>query len=568
MDIKDKSELDDLIYRLHNVATVNDLNTAEKINLFYDIFEELSFKYQMAMSKSQHAGHISKRKQDGIFYTPVKLARKLTSDALTFFPNGKNFKLLEPSAGIGVFVLVYLELISAKRAHNELIDVTDLLSTIYVAEKDEYAVSIFKRVIPSFCRVLFGQSAEFPIENIMIGSALQDGTDSTELSIREKFGVYDGFDLILANPPYRTMKPQPGETENDRQNLNLNAQTLRKNPLFSDFKGMTNLYKYFMVSIMRDWLKTDGVFGVVIPTSLLRDSQSEQIRRELVEKFNLGEVITLNEKNEFFSSIGQSFSVFSAMKGQRTNKISFVEIDEHTNELAFNEIDIKELEGTSRKLSMMPIATKDRKLLNILKSLPTVSDVYKVKNLRGELDLTLDKRHISEKPTKYTLLRGSNIGHYLVHSSSEYVSAEFFPRPKGIWVEEERIACQQISNRGQARRMKWALIKPDYVLANSCNFLALDNSNSLFQGPEIDLKYLLAVMNSELMNYRFKILSSNNHVSNSEIDQLPLVIPEIEVQLRISNLVDEYFKTNKNLILKEIDKIVLEIFQIEPDLMQ
>jgi hypothetical protein len=88
-------------------------------------------------------------------------------------------------------------------------------------------------------------------------------------------------------------------------------------------------------------------------------------------------------------------------------------------------------------------------------------------------------------------------------------------------IKRNRIACQQISNRTQRWRLKFASIPPNVVLANSCNYL-VDNlssnrSRSLF---------LLGVLNSELMNWRFSLTNTNNHVSTRELTQLP--IPDLD----------------------------------------
>lgn len=50
-------------------------------------------------------------------------------------------------------------------------------------------------------------------------------------------------------------------------------------------------------------------------------------------------------------------------------------------------------------------------------------------------------------------------------------------------------------------------------MGNSCNYLSTDPSM---------LKKLFIIMNSSLMNWRFKITSSNNHINNYELAELPM----------------------------------------------
>jgi hypothetical protein len=80
----------------------------------------------------------------------------------------------------------------------------------------------------------------------------------------------------------------------------------------------------------------------------------------------------------------------------------------------------------------------------------------------------------------------------------------------------------QIQNMNSNRRLKWTLIPPGYVLANSCNFVSID-PQTLGDFGILELYALLGVLNSGIQNERFKLLSPNNHISNSdELDELEL----------------------------------------------
>lgn len=49
---------------------------------------------------------------------------------------------------------------------------------------------------------------------------------------------------------------------------------------------------------------------------------------------------------------------------------------------------------------------------------------------------------------------------------------------------------------------------------NSCNYISAE---------ETVLKKMYILLNSSLLNSRFKVTSSNNHINNYEIDDLPVV---------------------------------------------
>jgi hypothetical protein len=129
----------------------------------------------------------------------------------------------------------------------------------------------------------------------------------------------------------------------------------------------------------------------------------------------------------------------------------------------------------------------------------------------------------------------------------------------------ERIACQQISNAQQDRRLKWSLIPSGFILGNSCNFIAVD-SESIFQDKDpILTAYLLAVFNSIFMNRWFKLLSANNHVSNNEIANMPFVIPDIKKQVEVDFIVRKLLIKYTPDVHINLEEILCEIFNINFD---
>ena len=77
--------------------------------------------------------------------------------------------------------------------------------------------------------------------------------------------------------------------------------------------------------------------------------------------------------------------------------------------------------------------------------------------------------------------------------------------------------------------MKFTFSKKNDILANSCNYI---NSSRSF----LDLKKLSFLLNSKLLNWRFKITSSNNHINNYELDELPIIdLDKININLFYEN---------------------------------
>jgi adenine-specific DNA-methyltransferase len=146
-----------------------------------------------------------------------------------------------------------------------------------------------------------------------------------------------------------------------------------------------------------------------------------------------------------------------------------------------------------------------------------------IRNKRGELDLTLYKDCIIDHGNSdYRLVRGNMISENgIIDKNNEYVDIEKFINKKSIDFKEKdfntkRLVCQQISNIDLNKRMKFTFSEKNDILANSCNYI---NSSRNFE----DLQKLYFILNSELLNWRFKVTSSNNHINNYELDELPII---------------------------------------------
>ncbi|MHA1485191.1 MAG: hypothetical protein ACTSPR_07730, partial [Candidatus Thorarchaeota archaeon] len=160
------------------------------------------------------------------------------------------------------------------------------------------------------------------------------------------------------------------------------------------------------------------------------------------------------------------------------------------------------------------------------------------------------KEHIRLSKKGSRLIRGADISRYTlrpIKRKSESVGLSSFVKSlgssaRGPHIFGSRIACQQVSNRAQRWRLKFAMVPPETVLANSCNYVAVNHSKD-----EELLSYLLGILNSDLLNWRFDLSNANNHVSNRELASLPIADPHSRNQ-RITDLVSELVKAVQDVL--------------------
>jgi Alw26I/Eco31I/Esp3I family type II restriction m6 adenine DNA methyltransferase len=402
---------------------------------------------------------------------------------------------------------------------------------------------------------------------------------------------HGGFHFIVMNPPYERLKPNlaeflrerllSGEREIHMDNFSKYKQRLREDVRYfrdSDVYHLGNrygidTYRLFIERTLQ-LAREGGSIGFIVPSTILGDLSSQPLRRSLIRENKLRTVDDFPETSRLFEGVTQSVSVITLERGGSTNsfsvKFGLKDIDEakSRNPLHIQAGKIESAIGPS--LSIPQVNKVGWRLLSKLHNQPSISSLNWLEVKRGELDLTLDKECITNDPTAFRLVRGSNISRYTLNDPrrkpTEFVDIELLGKklgesPKIDHIRRSRIACQQVSNRTQRWRLKFASISPNLVLANSCNYL-VSHDQSLRSNRWL----LLGVLNSELMNWRFNLTNTNNHVSNWELTQLPLVNLETSTSQNISTQLKKEVKRVKTDELEpKIEALVFALYDFSPD---
>jgi Alw26I/Eco31I/Esp3I family type II restriction m6 adenine DNA methyltransferase len=299
--------------------------------------------------------------------------------------------------------------------------------------------------------------------------------------------------------------------------------------------------------------------------TLLNDQQSKSLRKRILENYSISKIYTIAEKNDFFPDISQAFTFFVVDKANKTDSIEIVSDVNNYEELNkqghfINYDTIKDISESN------PIIIENETGINILKKIShnkKIREFKSILNLRGELDLTFHKDFITEKKTSLSLIKGANIKEFDIQGVNLCVNEDFLKKmgSKGNHTENRRIACQQISNIKSKKRLKFALVEKKFILGNSCNYIVI--GNDLF-GTEksISLEYLLGLLNSDLMDWRFKLTNSNNHVSNYEISELPIIIPTQQQKNDIEKIVNQILLTKPQQRIQLINSLNTLVYNL------
>lgn len=560
----------------------------------------------------------------GAYYTPQEVSDFIADLALRPLirslakKNGfdgfrDHLKLVDPACGPGVFLLSAIRACSKQFPETPIHEVARTMRpNLYGVDLDESALEIADISLSIICREQIGDSGNTSLgRTLKVGNSLislngWNGSKNHEVYFenpgsrnsfewRSQFpevldGEGGGFDALLMNPPYERLKPNFAEFMRERllsgsRKVHSDEFEHYKARLLEDLgyyrnseeytlanKHTLDTYRLFIERSL-NLVRHGGSIGFIVPSTVLGDLSAERIRQAILLENSVKAVNDFPEGNHLFANVTQSVSIIALERGGSTQKLRASFGLRTVNDARKNKgyiIEVDKIPASLRKSMVVPrLEKKGWHVLRKLHANPTLDSIQWLSNRRGEFDLTLHKRFISTSGAR--LLRGSHITRYTLRSGrrrpDEFVDIDAFHASIGSSSRiedshQDRIACQQISNRNQRWRLKFAPVKPGVALANSCNYVVLSKDSD----PQL-LDYLLGVLNSEIMNWRFDISSTNNHVSNRELSGLPL--PPFEESVasnlvkRIGTLARDCSRSGRTYDA-DLEALVFSLYGIEP----
>ena len=330
------------------------------------------------------------------------------------------------------------------------------------------------------------------------------------------FGVSDGFEVVIGNPPYKQVK----------------KGTYPKAQFpFSEGrdKGKQNLYKLF-VEQSYNLCKSGSVATLIVQSSLMCDLSSAWTRRLLLEHTQLRQVIEFpkaapTREAQVFQSVTQGTCIYQFTKSNPDNQPIRISVGNDAKTIAdlnFAPITRAAIEDLYPSLRCIPrIEEGSVGILEKIAENPTVKPLrdYVASITQGDLNLTTHSKRFSSTPTQVRLLRGRNIGRYAVKydTSSEYCDQSFMREQVNANRESVFLISQEVTGTNDVRRLHFGLSEnppTDFLCGHSVNKTQLRN--------QAHSKAYMALLNSKFMDWFFRITSTNNHVQGYELEQLPI----------------------------------------------
>ncbi len=513
------------------------------------------------------------RKQTGSYYTALELAYAMMQEMIVGLSEvDKKLiykkKFLEPCVGTGNFVYAYLRV--CKSLHFTSEQYKELINNIYACDINSGALAIYKRNLTRYVQYLFHISLDDSYFSTHLGTGLMIDVNEEEpryIAITDIFPsevVGSGFDFVVTNPPYKNLKAErghyqtSGQYHGDKDKYTKISQLAAHQFSFSSV-GTLNLYKLFVEEIIERYTAPNGTCSLLIPSSILSDKTCSKLRTRLLETCSLKSLRIIAETSNYVDA-SQALCAMLLTKGGRTSDV-YIDGSYAGDIHHGTTVSIEKILDSSTGNAILVLAPEEYTIRKKMQESPAIKEIPYIANLRGELDITLNKASIVMEKTPYTLYRGRHVGYYHINElpQKEYVDVSFVhSTAKERFIHSQRLICPQIANMAKKRRVSFALVPPESVLGNSCNFISVDENED-----GVDYYFLLGVLNSQLMDWFFKLTSSNNHINNYEIDHFPIPI-HYEGKPKISELVRRYLEAPSEEILVRIEELVKQAYGILP----
>ena len=631
--------VDDDVFREMERITKYDFNSELNENILGHIFEQSISdieELKKSVSGEEFDSKKSKRKKDGIFYTPKYITKYIVessiknwlddkrkelgedklpkleekdfeikysskkSDERIYSKNYKkhiefwtkyreavkNIKIVDPACGSGAFLITAFEYLLNYNNYldDKIFDLTgrkDLFSdtTKEILQNNIFGVDLNRESVEITKLSLWLKTADknktlATLENnIKCGNSLIDNIEiAGELAFdweKEFPQVFKngGFDVVVGNPPYVSTKQIPA---NDRNYY----WDKYKEILFSEM----DLYEIFIYKSINELLKNKGYLGFITPDSYFTNTSFELLRKYLLEKTKIIEIIDFPYRFYPFEEVNTETAILVLNKKIDKNFVNLKVSNRNVNNLYLKESLKNNIQLSQEEILMKynnKIIVNMNSILNkLLKNSLRFGDYLelhkgwmsipkKIKIGLTEIEKGIFtkeeaiKNNIINNCSEY--LEGRDIHRYFTDKVNKYVYIKNIDKTTKEWHFSPKIILQRIV--GQNRNKIFATIDlSQKIIFPNANLVNLKNEKD-------DVRFYLTILNSRLVSYFYNLYygESNTNLTKIAFENIPLVnIENINQQPFIEKAAKMLF-LNKNLqeLSQKFQRLLTRKFELE-----
>lgn len=353
-----------------------------------------------------------------------------------------------------------------------------------------------------------------------------------------------GFDVVIGNPPYFRIEAERPESD-----------YLRTKYTTAEFK--LDIFTLFIEKFIKEGFKK---FGFIIPNTLLTNLTDRKLRKLLLEKSNIAEII--NYRIRVFQDPVVHSMILILDDNFKNKKIKITEVNPENMEI-FEIEKNKFLENENYSFDIRMFG-KNASLFEKLNSRSIA--LAKLCEIKQAIKTGNDLKYISNKKESANfkkVIGGSEIQRYQLNYNGRYVNyGDFLACPRNPHIFE---VSEKVLIRETGKRITATFDTKQYYVMSSLYSVFLKDDLSY------NLKYILGVINSNLSQFFMKQLCFDNssgafikarifHYQQLPIKTINFKTDEKQKHDEIIILVDKLIKLNSE---KQTAKLQSKIEQIQ-----
>ena len=623
-DVLNSLNIDDKVFEELKKISDYDFDSDLNVNILGHIFEQSISdieELKKSISGEEFDQKKSKRKKDGIFYTPQYITKYIVENSIKNWLDDKrkelgeddlpklnekdyifdiakknytknyrkhiefwqqyreavrNIKIIDPACGSGAFLITAFEFLLNYNKYLDdkifdLVGTSDLFSdrTKEILQNNIFGVDLNRESVEITKLSLWLKTADknktlASLENnIKCGNSLIDDPEiagNLAFNWEKEFPeifANGGFDIVVGNPPY-------GVNFDDKTKKYL----LEFDKLVPDYE----IYIYF-ISLYRKILKNNGYLSYIFPNTFLSTLFGKKYRENLFNTITVKEIIDLSNDNTFVDASVRTI-IFSFKNILENSDIKFLKTRDKTFYSFKDYLKNEVMENIENIASLFFQNKKEKEIISKIKNNQKLADFFEVSQglipydkYRGHDEYTIKNRiwhsNVKKDETYKKELKGEDVKQYLLNWNNElwisYGEWLAAPRERKFFVNK-RILIREIT------KDKLFACYTEEEFYNTPSLINVINEKDI-----LELKYILTIVNSKLLGwYHNKTSPKANKglfpkILVNDVRNLPLVNIPLEKQQPFIEKADKMLFLNKELqdLSQKFQRMLLRKFDLE-----
>ncbi len=577
---------DDILAEHTRKLSAYDFESDVDVNILGHIFENSLSEIEEVTQQINNgeAPQTSKRKQDGVFYTPQYITKYIVENTVGRLCAEKKQELgineeeynsdqrrqlktkqrllqqleqyrewllqltiLDPACGSGAFLNAALQFLMAEHKQLDEMNAKITGSALVfqdvehsILEHNLYGVDINEESVGIAQLALWLRTAKKHRklntlnQNIKCGNSLiSDPAVAGDKAFdwqKEFPQVFEkgGFDVVIGNPPYVNMANIQNEQERKFYQNN-----------YSTVKNKCDLYSIFTEKA-KSLLKYNGLLGFIFPNSWMGTESFSKFRDFLSKDVSVYQLVELPPGVFEDAIVTTVLCFYQNALPQASNNVE-----------VFSCID-KEFVKKDFMLSYEQILNNPNSSFAFEKTISLENIPCKKLSEIASFSLGIktsdDARFIFEEPideTCYKFIRGRNISRWSHPYNDEWIwyqPALICEKPGGRpRVLENFLVDRKIVIQDIATQITATIDSEKYLCNDTLNIIYSLNKDYSFE-------YILCILNSKLVNVWFKkIFPAGLHIKANQLERVPIPIIDVEAQQSFITLADTMLTLHQQL---------------------